>query len=184
VKPTVFRRNVNTNYALKMKSSRAIFAEICRRFSVFPFSLRSLEEGSHASSARLGIVECHKHQLIEPFIVLYEKSGEYVAQFKFTALILSTDTIKLTDYELPYIHSDKSLTDPNLIELLKVPVKSSKSIKKKHVSSNVNNPLLIIDFIIIHNSLPILIFNIYVFLCHVFPVDDIFRQSDGPIKLN
>lgn len=146
MKPTVFRRNVNMNYALKMKSSRAIFGGICRRFSVFPFSLRSIEEGSHASSARLGIIECQKHQLIEPFVVLYEKSGEYVAQFKFTALILSTDTIKLTDYELPpYIHSDKHLTDPNLIELLKAPVKSSKSIEKKNVSHIANHHPLI-DF--------------------------------------
>lgn len=135
VKPTVFRRNVNTNYALKMKSSRAIFGEICQRFSVFPFPVRALEEGSNSSSARLGVFECQKHQLLEPFLVLYEKSGEFVAQFKFTALILPTGvTVKLTDYIIPSIQSDKSIKDPTLIELLKTPVKTSKAFKRKNVS--------------------------------------------------
>lgn len=39
-----------------------------------PFNLRHFEE---ETKARMGVVECVSHKMIEPFQVLYEKPGEY-----------------------------------------------------------------------------------------------------------
>ncbi len=38
-----------------------------------PFNLRSMED---EKKARMGVVECVTHKLIEPFQVLYEKEGK------------------------------------------------------------------------------------------------------------
>lgn len=39
-----------------------------------PFNLRNFEE---EAKAKMGVVECVSHKLIEPFQVLYEKHSEY-----------------------------------------------------------------------------------------------------------
>jgi hypothetical protein len=103
-----------------------VLREVNQRFSVFPFALRALEESSRITSARLGVVECQRHQLLEPFVVLYEKEGEYIAQFKFTALILPTGTVRLTQYTMPPIQSNHEISDPALLELLKTPLETLK----------------------------------------------------------
>jgi hypothetical protein len=41
-KCTVFKRNIDQSYGLKMKSSRALYSEIVRRFGTLPFSLTYL----------------------------------------------------------------------------------------------------------------------------------------------
>ncbi|XP_076371768.1 proliferation-associated protein 2G4-like [Tachypleus tridentatus] len=58
-----------------------------------PFTLRALED---EKKARMGVVECVNHKLIEPFTVLYEKEGELVAQFKFTVLLMPSGSHKIT----------------------------------------------------------------------------------------
>ena len=44
----------------------------------------------------MGVVECTKHSLVEPFNVLYEREGEFVAQFKFTVLLMPNGPLKIT----------------------------------------------------------------------------------------
>uniref|UniRef100_A0AAQ6ACU4 Peptidase M24 domain-containing protein n=1 Tax=Amphiprion ocellaris TaxID=80972 RepID=A0AAQ6ACU4_AMPOC len=61
-------------YGLKMKTSRTFFSEMERRFDTMPFTLRAFED---EGKARLGVVECAKHELLQPFTVLHEKEGEY-----------------------------------------------------------------------------------------------------------
>ena len=46
--------------------------------------------------ARMGVVECVKHQVLQPFNVLYEKDGNFVAQFKFTVLLMPNGPMKIT----------------------------------------------------------------------------------------
>merc|ERR1711892_752563 len=46
--------------------------------------------------ARMGVVECVKHNVIQPFHVLYEKEGVSVAQFKFTVLLMPNGPQKIT----------------------------------------------------------------------------------------
>uniref|UniRef100_A0A8D3CGR6 Proliferation-associated 2G4, b n=1 Tax=Scophthalmus maximus TaxID=52904 RepID=A0A8D3CGR6_SCOMX len=61
-------------YGLKMKTSRTFFSEMERRFDTMPFTLRAFED---EGKARLGVVECAKHELLQPFNVLHEKEGEW-----------------------------------------------------------------------------------------------------------
>lgn len=67
-----------------------MFKEINTRFPALPFTFRELEGTSsrEASSSRLGVVECLSHGLLHPYPVMYEKSGELVAQFKTTVLLM------------------------------------------------------------------------------------------------
>lgn len=44
-----------------------------KRFYTLPFSIRAFED---EAKARLGVVECAKHELLQPFSVLQEKEGE------------------------------------------------------------------------------------------------------------
>jgi hypothetical protein len=39
-----------------------------------PFTLRAFE---NETKARMGVVECVTHRLVEPFQVLYEKDGKF-----------------------------------------------------------------------------------------------------------
>lgn len=73
-----------------VQASRTVFKEINTRFPALPFTFRELEGTSsrEASSSRLGIVECLSHGLLHPYPVMYEKSGELVAQFKTTVLLM------------------------------------------------------------------------------------------------
>jgi hypothetical protein len=69
---SIFKKTEET-YQLKLKASRMFYAEISKQFGTMPFNLRLLpEEGK----ARMGVVECLSHKLIDPFQVLYEKSSE------------------------------------------------------------------------------------------------------------
>lgn len=94
---TIFKRAVDQRYTLKLKASRAVFTEINTRFPTMPFTLRSAflfstspfslrpVPVSHPplfcralkdeKTARLGITECLKHDLVEPYPVLHEKPG-------------------------------------------------------------------------------------------------------------
>ena len=43
----------------------------------------------YEKKAKMGVVECVKHQLIEPFAVLYGRESEFVAQFLTTCTVIS-----------------------------------------------------------------------------------------------
>ena len=75
-----------------------------------PFTLRSCE---NETKAKMGVVECVTHKLIEPFQVLYEKEGEHVAQFKFTVLLMPNGPHKITGLplDLDLVESGKSIED-------------------------------------------------------------------------
>jgi len=124
---TIFKRAVDQNYLLKMKAARYVFNEINSRFPTLPFTLRALDE----KRGRLGITECLNHDLVNPYPVLYEKAGEFVAQFKFTVLILASGTLRLNTYPLPYISSEYKIVDPAIEAILQLGTKRSKKGKKK-----------------------------------------------------
>ena len=72
---------------LHWQASRGVFNEINAKFPALPFTFRELET-EKARSHRMGIKECLNHGLLHPYPVLYEKSGELVAQFKATVLLM------------------------------------------------------------------------------------------------
>jgi len=133
---TIFKRAVDQNYLLKMKASRSLFNEINAKFPTLPFTLRAFED---EKKARLGITECLKHDLVSPYPVLYEKQGEYVAQFKFTILVLPSGTLRLNSHPLPYVTSDKEVKDEKLKSVLATGTKRSKKNKKKKNKNSEKN---------------------------------------------
>jgi len=134
VKNTVYTKTENI-YNLKLKASRYVYGEIANRFNKLPFTLRALDE----KRGRLGITECLKHDLVKSYPVLYEKEGQFVAQFKFTVLLLPFCTQKLNGpFTLPYVQSNYNITDPKLLSLLQQSLKR-KNKKKKEESTKSRN---------------------------------------------
>ena len=78
---TVFKRVVDQSYALRIKGSRQFFNEVNKRFPTLPFSIRSFAD---ERNARLGIRECIAHNLLVPYPVLYERTGDTIVHTKVT----------------------------------------------------------------------------------------------------
>lgn len=130
IRTSVFRRNVEQNYALKTPMARQFLREVTTRFPTLPFSARQIED---EKMCRLGISECHRHELLEGYPVLTERAGEYVAQFLFTVMLLPGGTKKVTGLPLlqdNIIMSDHSITDEAILTLLATSANPKKKKKK------------------------------------------------------
>ncbi|KAJ2246534.1 Proliferation-associated protein 2G4, partial [Coemansia sp. RSA 2522] len=111
---TVYQRDVNRQHSLKLRTSRALFSEVSRRFSVFPFLMRAAVGDSSALKA--GITECVRARLLAPFAVTMDKEpGEtFVAQFKSTVRCHYTGPVRLT----------RALPLPNVQSSVVIPAES------------------------------------------------------------
>ncbi|OII76584.1 proliferation-associated protein 2G4 [Cryptosporidium andersoni] len=124
---TVYKRAIETNYNLKSPISRQFLAEVNRRFPTLPFSLNMI---SDQKVARLGILECLRHNLLYPYPVIVEKSGGFVAAFKCTILILPSGVKRITG--LPFSQESICETEYKVInEDLRALLATSLSLKKK-----------------------------------------------------
>jgi len=128
-KTTVFKKTGLT-YMLKMKTSREFFSQVSKNYGPMPFNLRNCEE---EKKARMGVVECVKHQVLQPFHVLYEKEGTFVAQFKFTVLLMPNGPMKITGLPLDetLYKTDKKVEDGEILTLLKQSTNPRANKKKK-----------------------------------------------------
>jgi len=139
---TVYKRAQDQAYLVKMKASRYVLNEIRERFGPFPFSIKALEE----KRGRMGIVELVKHELLHSYPILWEKPGEFVAQVKFTALLLPSSTDRLTNVTtLPAnVVSDIKIEDAKIKAILATGTKrTSKSKKNKKKKKKAAAPNLI-----------------------------------------
>lgn len=129
VRTTVYKKK-NIIYQLRMKTSRAFLSEAEKKFGLMPFSLRSFED---EKKARLGVIECAKHDLMEPYPVYFEKDGEFVAEFKYTVLLMPNGTMKITGLpiELESYATDNQITDEAVKGLLALSLTTKKKKKKK-----------------------------------------------------
>lgn len=130
---TVFKRNPEIAYQLKMKASRSLFVEIGKRFSALPFSLRSIED---ETQARLGVRECVDHGLLTPYRVEFEREGAFVAHVRFTVLLLGNGTQKVTGGDLPSFVQSTKVVPNDIQEILKIVPFVSKKAKAKTGASN------------------------------------------------
>uniref|UniRef100_A0A182N822 Peptidase M24 domain-containing protein n=1 Tax=Anopheles dirus TaxID=7168 RepID=A0A182N822_9DIPT len=110
-------KKTDENYLLKLKASRAFFGEVKRKYGPMPFNLRNFDE---EAKAKLGVNECVTHKMVEPFQVLYEKHNEYVAQFKYTVLILPNGLKVVTGhpFDETCYESEHSVQDEEMKKLL------------------------------------------------------------------
>lgn len=124
---TVFKRAVDKNYRLKMRASRYLFNEVNQKYPALPFALRALTD---ERTARMGVVECLKHELLHPYPVLYEKKGDHIAHFKFTVLILPSGATRITG--LPSFAAGTVVSDkPLSAEIAAIMSTATKKNKKK-----------------------------------------------------
>jgi curved DNA binding protein len=129
---TIYKREPDQVYQLKMKASRAIFSEVEKKFDTMCFNLRSLDD---EKKAKMGINECVNHGLITPFPVLFEKEDEIVAQFKFTTLLMPNGPMRITGLPFDGAHyeSEHKIEDEEINKILASSAsrKSNKKKKKK-----------------------------------------------------
>jgi len=128
-KITVYKKTEDT-YMLKMKTSREFYSKVSKQFGPMPFNIRNMED---EKKARMGVVECVHHRLIEPFQVLFDKEGAHVAQFKFTVLLMPNGPHKITGlpFDESLVKSDKSVEDGEIVKLLKTSANPKAARKKK-----------------------------------------------------
>ncbi|XP_020241277.1 ERBB-3 BINDING PROTEIN 1 isoform X2 [Asparagus officinalis] len=120
---TIYKRAVDKNYHLKLKASRFIFSEINQKFPIMPFTARALEE----KRARLGLVECVNHDLLQPYPVLHEKPGDLVAHIKFTVLLMPNGSDRITSHPLQPLQTTKTIDDdPEIKAWLALGIKTKK----------------------------------------------------------
>ncbi|KAI0215843.1 Proliferation-associated protein 2G4 [Lamellibrachia satsuma] len=133
---TIYKRTQDTIYNLKMKASRQFYSEVEKRFGCMPFTLRAFED---EKKAKMGVVECVKHELLDPFAVLWEREGELVAQFKFTMLLMPNGPMKITGlpFDADCYQTEYSIEDEDLKNLLATSAsrKAAKKKKKKAVKA-------------------------------------------------
>jgi len=136
-KITIYKKTDET-YMLKMKTSREFFSKVSKQFAGMPFNLRNCDD---EKKARMGVVECVTHKLIEPFQVLYEKEGETVAQFKFTVLLMPNGPHKITGlpFDEAIYKSEKSVNDLEIQKLLKTSANPKAAKKKKKAAEKAVN---------------------------------------------
>jgi curved DNA binding protein len=103
-KPTIFKKHPETEYKVKLTSSRLALKEIKEKYQTLPFHLRSLDP----KQGRLGMGELLTHQLVEPYRVLCETSNETVVHLKSTFFIMKNDTVNISSQHLQPFQSDKT----------------------------------------------------------------------------
>jgi len=126
---TVYKRAVDKSYSLKTQKARLFISEVNHRFPALPFSLRYFED---EQVGRIGVSEAKRHELLHEYPVLKERDGEFVAQFKFTLLMLPTGPKKITG--LPFaqdaqVVSQHKVEDEELKKILAISLNPKK--KKK-----------------------------------------------------
>ncbi|KAI8055356.1 hypothetical protein BDF22DRAFT_654252 [Syncephalis plumigaleata] len=88
----IYQRNLNSNYHLRLKSSRSLYTHVSQNYPVFPFAYRTIED----VQLKAGLNECLNHNLLMPFTALCERSGGMVAQFKLTVVCTLDGPLRLT----------------------------------------------------------------------------------------
>jgi len=132
---SVYRRNLESNFQLKMKASRGLFSEVVQNHQYFPFTLRALQFDE--KKRQFGASNAAKHDLLVAYPVLFEKKGDFVAHFKFTVLLLPDNTVQITGlpYDIPAnVQTDKSVVSESVKGLLATSIakkKKKKNSKKK-----------------------------------------------------
>jgi len=126
---TIYKRAPDNRYNLKGKASRQVFGDIIKHYPHFPFNIRELDSKTRG----FGVKECREHDLLTSYPILYEKEGDIVAHFKFTALLLPNGTVQATGLpiDISKLQTSAKLKDEGLMKLLTQGGGASKKKKKK-----------------------------------------------------
>jgi len=125
-KVTIYKKTDEV-YNLKLKCSKEFFRKVNKDFGLMPFNLRHFED---IKKARMGVMECVTHKLVNPYPVLYEKTGELVAQFKYTVIVMPNGPSKITGIPFEAAHYENKIDmteQPEIKAWLDATKKPSKS---------------------------------------------------------
>ncbi|RUS19385.1 hypothetical protein BC938DRAFT_475745 [Jimgerdemannia flammicorona] len=111
-----------------MKASRAAFNEIGERFSVFPFSIRSLR----STLSRLGVPELVNRGLLTPYATLRTpRPTEPVAHFKATILLTPQGPLRITlPQSMPFVHSKYTVVEGTTAAAALAPQNEVRAVKE------------------------------------------------------
>ncbi|KAK2721064.1 proliferation-associated protein 2G4-like [Artemia franciscana] len=126
---SIFKKTDET-YLLKLKASRQFYSDVNAKCGLMPFNLRIFDSEARA---RMGVVECVNHKLLDPFQVLYERPNEVVAQFKATVLLMPNGPLRITGgypVDGDIYQSEHKIEDEEITKLLSTSAKPKKSTKK------------------------------------------------------
>ncbi|KAF8454643.1 curved DNA-binding protein [Kalaharituber pfeilii] len=132
LRPTLLRKT-GTTFMLKRTTSKQTLTEVKEKFGAFPFSLRQL---SDERTAKMGVLECVRGNLLRQYDVLGEKDGSEVARVFSTILITKNGVQKITGptkslLETAGTVSDRKITDEEIIKILEIPLNKNKPKAKK-----------------------------------------------------
>jgi hypothetical protein len=126
-KSTVFRRAIDKEFQLKMKSSRAFLSEVASVAKDSAFSMRWFAD----PRLRMGLPECLKHGLLNEHAVTGEKQGELIAQVKYTVFVKPNGVMRVSGVSAPYVKSELAVTDPEILALMEKSLAKKKKNKGK-----------------------------------------------------
>jgi hypothetical protein len=97
--------------------------------------------------AKIGMIECVKHGVLQPYDMLLEKEGAFVVQCKMQVILTASGTLRVTEAPLPvsFVKSDHKVKDKALFQL----INSSLSGKKKKTASKdavSASPLFLLEY--------------------------------------
>lgn len=129
-RPTLHRRTLLT-YALKRPSSKKILNEVVKKFGVFPFSLRQLED---ERDAKVGVVECVRGNVFRQYEVVGDKDSEPVGRLLTTIAITKNGLQRIAappTPDLTIFKTDKKITDEEILKILEQPLAKDSKVKNK-----------------------------------------------------
>jgi methionine aminopeptidase len=147
-RPTLHRRTT-AHVGLKRPSSRKMLSEAVKKFGLFPFSLRQLDD---ERDAKVGVVECVRGNAFRQYEVVGDKDGEPVARVLSTigkktcssyletmltlrAVITKNGLSRLTAPPKPDLEkyqTDKKITDEEILKILEQPLAKNTGSKSKN----------------------------------------------------
>ncbi|KAI8903286.1 peptidase M24, structural domain-containing protein [Gorgonomyces haynaldii] len=106
VRTTVFKRNPDATYQLKMKTSRMVFSQIIKECGTMAFSLDQLGD---EKKARMGISECESHGLVTGYHVVKDEAK--VAHLVLTVLLAAEGPVVLGNFEWKDVKATKEASE-------------------------------------------------------------------------
>ncbi|POS88173.1 Creatinase/aminopeptidase [Erysiphe pulchra] len=124
-------RRTNLTYALKRPSSKKLLNEVVKKFGLFPFSLRQIED---EREAKVGVVECVRGNVFRQYEVVGDKDGEPVARMLTTVLISKNGLQKIASappLDLSKLKTENKITDEEILKILEQPLARESRPKNK-----------------------------------------------------
>ncbi|KAF1963284.1 curved DNA-binding protein [Byssothecium circinans] len=121
-KRTTLHRRTAETYGLKRPTSRQFLTDVVKKFGTFPFSLRQLED---EKTAKVGVIECVRYNVLRQYEVVGDKTNSPVARLFTTVAITKNGMTRLAQppaLDTTKYKTDKKITDEEILKILEQPI--------------------------------------------------------------